>query len=93
MCLPGNSVLSSTKEDHQNKLLVTCYLVNALCFLGGLPCPENTGHSPDAFQRWPTVYDTGPTFKQHWVNAPCFVDRAQWLERGALSMSLPAVRF
>ena len=26
MCLPGNSVLSSTKEDHQNKLLVTCYL-------------------------------------------------------------------
>ena len=26
MCqrLPGNSVLSSTKEDHQNKLLVTC---------------------------------------------------------------------
>ena len=27
MCLPGNSVLSSTKEDHQNKLLVTCYLL------------------------------------------------------------------
>ena len=27
MCLPGNSVLSSTKEDHHNKLLVTCYLV------------------------------------------------------------------
>ena len=27
MCLPGNSGLSSTKEDHQNKLLVTCYLL------------------------------------------------------------------
>ena len=36
MCLPGNSVLSSTKEDHQNKLLVTCYL---LC--GG---PKGTSH-------------------------------------------------
>ena len=34
MCLPGNSVLSSTKEDHHNKLLVTCYLllfVKRLC--------------------------------------------------------------
>ena len=29
MCwrLPGNSVLSSTKEDNQNILLVTCYLL------------------------------------------------------------------
>ena len=27
MGLPGNSVLSSTKEDHHNKLLVTCYLL------------------------------------------------------------------
>ena len=28
MRLPGNSVLSSTKEDHQNKLRVTCYLLS-----------------------------------------------------------------
>ena len=25
MCLPGNSVLSSTKEDHQNHLLLVVY--------------------------------------------------------------------
>ena len=23
------------------------------------------------FQCWPTVFDAGPTLKQHWVNAPC----------------------
>ena len=27
MCIPGNSALSSTKEERQNKLLVTCYLL------------------------------------------------------------------
>ena len=34
MCLPGISVLSSTKEDHQNKLLVTCcYLLTSISSL------------------------------------------------------------
>ena len=25
------------------------------------------------FQCWPTVFDAGPTLKQHWVNAPCLL--------------------
>ena len=25
------------------------------------------------FQCWPTVFDAGPTFKQHWVNVPCLL--------------------
>ena len=30
MCLPGNSVLCSAREDHHNKLFVTCYLSTVL---------------------------------------------------------------
>ena len=32
------------------------------------------------FQCWPTVFDAGPTLKQHWVNAPCIleIDKWQW---------------
>ena len=53
MCLPGNSVLSSTKEDHQNKLLVTCYLSSAdvnrdSCgIINQLPCDDNINTSLD----------------------------------------------
>ena len=25
------------------------------------------------FQYWPTVFDAGPTVKQHWVNASCLL--------------------
>ena len=27
------------------------------------------------FQCWASVEDGGPTLKQHWVNAPCLLDR------------------
>ena len=31
------------------------------------------GIRPMLFQCWPTVFDAGPTLKQHWVNAPCLL--------------------
>ena len=31
------------------------------------------GIHPRLFQCWHTIFDTGPTFKQHWVNAACLL--------------------
>ena len=31
------------------------------------------GIHPMLFQCWPSVFDAGPTLKQHWVNAPCLL--------------------
>ena len=31
------------------------------------------GIHPMLFQCWPTVFDAGPTLKQHWVNASCLL--------------------
>ena len=28
---------------------------------------------PLLYQCWPTVFDAGPTLKQHWVNVPCLL--------------------
>ena len=64
MCLPGNSVLSSTKEDQQNKLLVTCYL---------LPGPHPGGedliicHHP--FADWINLHGVTARFEQFGVSA------------------------
>ena len=37
------------------------------------PAKQTQGIHPMPFQCWPTVFDTGPTMKQHWVNAPCLL--------------------
>ena len=34
---------------------------------------QTRGIHPMLFQCWPTVFDAGPTLKQHWVNAPCLL--------------------
>ena len=35
--------------------------------------PTSTSHWPMLFKCWPTVFDAGPTLKQHWVFASCFL--------------------
>ena len=37
------------------------------------PTQQTRGIHPMLFQCWPTVFDAGPTLKQHWVNAPCLL--------------------
>ena len=34
---------------------------------------SNTRHWPNVFICWPTVFDVGPTSKQHWVNDSCLL--------------------
>ena len=34
---------------------------------------ETRGLHPMLFQCWSSVEDAGPTLKQHWVKAPCFL--------------------
>ena len=34
---------------------------------------QTRGIHPMLFQCWSTVSDAGPTLKQHWDNAPCFL--------------------
>ena len=40
-------------------------------------CPvctqQKRGNQPMPFQCWPTVFDAGPTLKQHRVNSPCLL--------------------
>ena len=55
---------------------------------------------PMLFQCWPSVCDAGPTLKQHWVNAPCFLGYSKVYDiRGGLffrgpvaALSLPDCR-
>ena len=35
--------------------------------------PRKQGHHPMLFQCWISVFDAGPTFKQHWVDVPCLL--------------------
>ena len=89
MCFPGNSVVSSTKEDHQNKLLVTCDLLHVTCYLlsvsfvsvrslvyhaGG----QTRDVDPMPGNCWPTVYDSEPTLAQYWVTVSCLTSRWMW---------------
>ena len=37
---------------------------------------QTRGIQPMLFQCWPTVFDAGPSLKQHWVIAPCFLTAA-----------------
>ena len=38
------------------------------------PASQQTrGIHPILFQCWHTVFDAGPTLKQHWVNVPCLL--------------------
>ena len=36
---------------------------------------QTRGIHPMPLQCWPTVFDAGPKLKQHWLNAPCLLDR------------------
>ena len=51
---------SSTLAQHWNSI-------------GRMPrvCKHKRGIQPKLFQCWHTVFDAGPTLKQHWMNAPC----------------------
>ena len=37
------------------------------------PTRQTWGIHPMLFQCWSPVFDTGPTLKQHWVNASCLL--------------------
>ena len=34
---------------------------------------QTRGIEPMLFKRWATVYNAGPTLKQHWFNASCLL--------------------
>ena len=38
-----------------------------------VPSQQTRDIHPMLFQCWPIVFDAGPTLKQHWVNAPCYL--------------------
>ena len=43
---------------------------------GALRITQQTRHiKPMLFYCWPTVFDAGPTSKQHWINVSCFQDK------------------
>ena len=57
----------TNREQGQTNIFTTTNL---------LPSQQTRGIHPMLFQYWSTVFDAGPTLKQHWANAPCLLPRA-----------------
>ena len=86
------------------------YTLSFIASINTIISPPNKAHDfcrssqqirdihPMLFQCWPTVFDAGPTLKQHWVNAPCLTGRCpswgllsglHWAFQGAPLYSRP----
>ena len=60
----------------------TTYWLNMFCIFQ-YGTPHRTRHvDPMLAYCWQSVYDAGPTLRQHWINVPCLLGQNEQRQTG-----------